>query len=484
MPAKKPKPDYGYQFFLEGLKELFAENYQAAAKLFNSALCDYETFCPASKKDETVHLFFRFFKEWTNAFADYRAGRLDSAESGFSHAVEITLELPQPFREDFLFPAQIFLKLVPLQDRLEDVLAQSKDFTQLSEELNNFMGPLGELQDEMGLENVSDTFYIILTAQLNICFVLLYLLGKLPSAVLEGIIRTGQPAKPGTASPARLVQWALAQEQLSLIEIGFERAAEIIPQVSRFAMELVHAEAPEKLSAISAERQKQLLKILEPFNSFGEAFAQSEVLKPAVEHSIEAFKNFLWEYETKLGDIVKNLPGLPGKTDASIKFPAPSGAKWADVIIDFINTHCVKITIGPVSKQYNYAELGFKNQRNGLPDSSWKLLWDLAHSNGRITWDSPAARRGLKMAISRLALKLKSIMNIPSSPFFHYKATYSYTAKFRILPSCAQAGDAEEPRFMPLKFDPEDQSSRADGPAGNTFEKRPPGYPEPDDPAG
>lgn len=128
------------------------------------------------------------------------------------------------------------------------------------------------------------------------------------------------------------------------------------------------------------------------------------------------------------------------KTSIS-KFPIPPGTTWQDVIIQFISVNEVKITVGTVHKNYNFAELGFKDERRGdVPDSQWQVLIILAESNNQISWETKHPRltepiqRQLNKRIQTIRKRLQTIMGIDDDPFYTYQQIKIYKTKFKILP--------------------------------------------------
>ena len=67
-------------------------------------------------------------------------------------------------------------------------------------------------------------------------------------------------------------------------------------------------------------------------------------------------------------------------------------ARWQDVEISFLSDERVQISIGEQRETFNYAEMGFDDQRNGTPSRSWILLRGLAQNQGMI----PETGRGAK----------------------------------------------------------------------------------------
>ncbi|MDD2890956.1 MAG: tetratricopeptide repeat protein [bacterium] len=121
-----------------------------------------------------------------------------------------------------------------------------------------------------------------------------------------------------------------------------------------------------------------------------------------------------------------------------LKFPTPPDTKWDDVTIQFISDAEIKITVKKTHKNFNFAEIGFKDARKGdVPDSQWKVLQYLARQKGEISWKSET--ESLKdfpkfpKRIETIRKRLKAIMGINSDPFYDYKKVKSYKSKFKII---------------------------------------------------
>jgi hypothetical protein len=58
---------------------------------------------------------------------------------------------------------------------------------------------------------------------------------------------------------------------------------------------------------------------------------------------------------------------------------------WQDVTIEFLSDHRVQITVPGGTYNENFAEIGFKNRKTGLPNSAWEMLRTIAEGDGRIS---------------------------------------------------------------------------------------------------
>lgn len=117
------------------------------------------------------------------------------------------------------------------------------------------------------------------------------------------------------------------------------------------------------------------------------------------------------------------------------QFPTPPNTRWEDIAIRFIDGHTVNISIGKhgiKNKKYNFAEMGFKNERNGNPLLPWKMLEILADNKGRIEWSYKTSCSLDKQKKFRLSDKLREFFVIPGDPFFPYKQKKAWVTRFLI----------------------------------------------------
>lgn len=168
----------------------------------------------------------------------------------------------------------------------------------------------------------------------------------------------------------------------------------------------------------------------------------SHLIKSSIKYEMDKLKIFIRkELEpVKSSFSSRNLStqiSKPSIKTPLAKFPTPPGTKWDDVTIQFISDESIKISAKGVSKEFNYAEIGFKDNRRGVvPDNQWKVLQHLAKCNGEISWKSET--ESLKdfpkfpKRIEILRKRLKDIMGIDEDPFYPYKEIKSYKSKFKI----------------------------------------------------
>jgi len=141
--------------------------------------------------------------------------------------------------------------------------------------------------------------------------------------------------------------------------------------------------------------------------------------------------------------LLKTIPAPSPKRVTSLKLPV--GTKWEYVTIQFLDYDKVKIQApNKFSKIVNFQKMGFENQKNGRPNTQWKLLYDLSRYRGDLSWtiatyrkkvDShPLSTPKIRKQIQILSQSLKQYFNINEPPFYDYVKFKAYKTKFFLLP--------------------------------------------------
>lgn len=102
--------------------------------------------------------------------------------------------------------------------------------------------------------------------------------------------------------------------------------------------------------------------------------------------------------------------------DKIIPFPTPSGAKWSELKISFLDEENVSITIKTITKRVNYAEMGFKDKRTSKPNKSWKVLLGFALTCGQLNKYDTKEKGKIEKSIQRLEEALIKYFNIGGDP--------------------------------------------------------------------
>ena len=131
---------------------------------------------------------------------------------------------------------------------------------------------------------------------------------------------------------------------------------------------------------------------------------------------------------------------LPDNSVAKRKSSGPfvqcsPGTKWSDIEFEFLDEQRVLIKIGRIHGRYNFAKLGFSDDRTSEPNKQWKLLNLLARLQGKLTWDDSEATSQKKKIKSLLSKALRNCFGIDDDPFHPYKEAGTYQLKFKKITS-------------------------------------------------
>ena len=118
----------------------------------------------------------------------------------------------------------------------------------------------------------------------------------------------------------------------------------------------------------------------------------------------------------------------------------PSGLKWEEITIRFLNGDDVQITAKGLVFSSNCELMGFQNEKTKTPNLQWTLLKILSMKNGYLNWDNnknldKKTRDNTKKQKQELSEKLSIYFNsVEGSPFFEYKAENGYKIKMHLIP--------------------------------------------------
>ncbi len=432
------QPDYGAETFLKAIEQLSAHKYHTAWQSFTRALEQYET--QGGSREESIYQVLRFFIEWSRGLAAYSQAELADATLALGSARDMLQKTPESVIKLFSPTIDFFLKIIPLDARLKELFNRPQDLDYLAGGLERLFEPLSELVLKASEAGTPPEIPILLTAKVNICAVLLYLLGRLHLGALIGVMRH-EASNTFKDEPERVIQWVLTQEQAALLEIGFNPAQEVILSVNRFATELLRLGAPQKLAQIPEETQSQLLAILSPLNLLDGSLSKKYFFDSSVKQLTYHLKQAFQEHQEWLLDLFKSqsqaagLPagqaGVTGKV--AVKFPASPESQWEALVLQFIDELTIKATLKGKSRKFSYVELGFKDKRTGNPDTHWQTLKHLADYNGMLTWHTAGSGKHLKRSIYVISRRLKAVFDMPGNPFYPYKRFKGYKTRFKIV---------------------------------------------------
>jgi hypothetical protein len=107
---------------------------------------------------------------------------------------------------------------------------------------------------------------------------------------------------------------------------------------------------------------------------------------------------------------------MPLAKDAVGRFPTPTGSRWADVEIRFVNSETISVSIRDQRQTLTYSQLGLIDSRNGKPSKQWDLLRKFASEQGIMTWLSPQACRRNRKQRELLNKSLQKYFDIDGEP--------------------------------------------------------------------
>jgi len=416
MPNNSSNSDqsaYDSHSFQEGLTALSDCQYNLAYKSFNKTLDDYEK--SNTSRDSVEYYGLRFFRDFAKGLELLGIkGGFTRSRDFFSSALIWSKKLPPEVSKEIIPTIDFFSRMFPLDERLRGLFAHPQSFEHLAEGLNLILEPLSEILTDSYMIETLPLVRILVTARANICMVILYLLGKLPSETLFALVRDKEPE----GKPDDLVLWILNQEQRALMETGCDKLHQLLPAVSHFAREMVRLGAPENINEIPEITKQRLLSLLAPLRELD--ISAGTILEPILKRLLKEHSSF----------IPVNLP-----TDKkTMQITVPSGLQWLDLLlVIYPKAKEIEMVIGKMRKRFSFRELGLVHRGSGKINTLGKVLILLAEHSGVIGWHTTGADAKLKKQLSLLARLLKSIFpGLAGSPFYPYKQYKAYKTRFKI----------------------------------------------------
>jgi hypothetical protein len=122
------------------------------------------------------------------------------------------------------------------------------------------------------------------------------------------------------------------------------------------------------------------------------------------------------------------------KGKKKIALPKFSPTAWNKVQIRFIDENNVYITADKKTATADYEGLGFRNDKNGKPNTAWKFLLELSKNNG----ETPAIKSPIPDTIKNqkrvLSDRLKTIFKNDTDPFDDFSQSKTYKIKIKLIP--------------------------------------------------
>ena len=126
----------------------------------------------------------------------------------------------------------------------------------------------------------------------------------------------------------------------------------------------------------------------------------------------------------------------------------PSGTKWEQIIIKFLDDEHVSIHFGDKSSKYHCGDMGFIGKGNKLC-VAWAFLLVLAKQHGEISIQDSTAKQKYRKQKEILTKKLQSFFSIEYDPFYPYRSSSekmgnSYKIKLQLIPPSQATQSYEE----------------------------------------
>ena len=121
---------------------------------------------------------------------------------------------------------------------------------------------------------------------------------------------------------------------------------------------------------------------------------------------------------------------MPGRKAAPMRFPAPPGSRWEDIVMEFRAEEVINIRCRDITRRVEPEHLGMKSQKNGKPTNQWVLLQSFARREGLITWGDPEANDRIKQQKRQLSKKLRAFFGIEDDPIVWDQEEQGYRTRF------------------------------------------------------
>jgi hypothetical protein len=122
------------------------------------------------------------------------------------------------------------------------------------------------------------------------------------------------------------------------------------------------------------------------------------------------------------------------KNKKKISLPKFSSTPWDKVEIRFIGKDTVYIKADKKTVTADYEGLGFRNDKNGKPNTAWHFLFELAKNNGETSVIKSPIPDSIKQQKRALSDRLKTIFKNDTDPFYDPTDTRVYKIKINLIP--------------------------------------------------
>jgi hypothetical protein len=122
------------------------------------------------------------------------------------------------------------------------------------------------------------------------------------------------------------------------------------------------------------------------------------------------------------------------KNKKKISLPKFPPTDWSKIEIKFIDANTVYMKAGQKTATADYESLGFRNDKNGKPNTAWHFLFELAKRNGETQAIPSPVPDSIKQQKRALSDRLKTIFKNDTDPFYEFSETNTYKIKVKLLP--------------------------------------------------
>lgn len=122
------------------------------------------------------------------------------------------------------------------------------------------------------------------------------------------------------------------------------------------------------------------------------------------------------------------------KGKKKIALPKFTPTDWGKIEMRFINENTVYIKAGQKTATADYESLGFRNDKNGKPNTAWKFLFELAKNNGETSAIKSPIPDNIKQQKRTLSDRLKTIFKNNTDPFDDFSQSNTYRIRISLIP--------------------------------------------------
>jgi len=125
---------------------------------------------------------------------------------------------------------------------------------------------------------------------------------------------------------------------------------------------------------------------------------------------------------------------MPTVKTVAGRFPTPTGSRWSDLEMRFIDSEKINVTIRDQRQVLTYSQLGLVDSRSGKPSKQWELLLLFAREQGIMTWLSPGACRQNRKRRELLNKSLQQFFEIDGEPIELTEDRKGWRSVFKLQP--------------------------------------------------